>query len=327
MLELDEHTGLRDYNVKYETRANVSDAYMGKKAAGGNFVSGEGPYIEYMKAPGSDKGYYYLFMYYDQYNVSCDISDTALKLFKSLVEKYDREYVYSKIANKCIDLLYNNSAAYDFDFLKKEITDYISENSDKTGLKKFCQMLPDIGNKRIDIYGFTYSINEICSENELLIIKSHCINKKKFKMSNDDIEDCVEQAVKVRCAYFRYKYYSKQQASLIIGKEAETQCSMNEMNEYVSAYKRNNIRNDNDEFNKIIYGIEDRFTHEYPFFQLKQSCTRSEILLIQYLCVKASDNNESDVVMMNPEYAAVCTYRQDPIKICRRHISSLRLSL
>ncbi len=68
MLELDEKTGLRDYSVKYETVPNVSDAYMGKKAAGGNFVSGEGPYIEYMKAPGSDKGYYYLFVSYGFFN-------------------------------------------------------------------------------------------------------------------------------------------------------------------------------------------------------------------------------------------------------------------
>ncbi len=68
MLELDEHTGLRDYNVKYNTVANVSDAYMGIKAAGGNFTSGEGPYIEYMKAPGSDKGYYYLFVSYGYFN-------------------------------------------------------------------------------------------------------------------------------------------------------------------------------------------------------------------------------------------------------------------
>lgn len=68
MLELDEKTGLRDYNVTYETIPNVSDAYMGKKAAGGNFVSGEGPYIEYMKAPGADKGYYYLFLSYGYFN-------------------------------------------------------------------------------------------------------------------------------------------------------------------------------------------------------------------------------------------------------------------
>ncbi len=68
MLELDEKTGLRDYNVKYETKANVSDAYMGRKAAGGNYASGEGPYIEYMKAPGSSKGYYYLFISYGFFN-------------------------------------------------------------------------------------------------------------------------------------------------------------------------------------------------------------------------------------------------------------------
>ena len=68
MLELDEQTGLRDYNVRYETKANVSDAYMGKKIAGGNYASGEGPYIEYMKAPGAEKGYYYLFVSYGFFN-------------------------------------------------------------------------------------------------------------------------------------------------------------------------------------------------------------------------------------------------------------------
>lgn len=41
---------------------------MGKKIAGGNCVSGEGPYIEYMKAPDSDKGYYYLFVSYGFFN-------------------------------------------------------------------------------------------------------------------------------------------------------------------------------------------------------------------------------------------------------------------
>jgi len=70
MLELDEQTGLRDYDVKYETRADVSDAYMGKKIAGGNYVSGEGPYIKYMKAPGAEKGYYYLFVSYGFFNAN-----------------------------------------------------------------------------------------------------------------------------------------------------------------------------------------------------------------------------------------------------------------
>lgn len=72
MLELDEQTGLRDYNVRYETRANggsvLSDAYMGIHVAGGHWVSGEGPYIEYMKDPATGKGYYYLFMSYGYFN-------------------------------------------------------------------------------------------------------------------------------------------------------------------------------------------------------------------------------------------------------------------
>lgn len=68
MLELDENTGLRDYNVKYDTVADKSDAYMGIKAAGGHWVSGEGPYIEYMEDPQTGKGYYYLFVSYGCFN-------------------------------------------------------------------------------------------------------------------------------------------------------------------------------------------------------------------------------------------------------------------
>lgn len=68
MLELDENTGLRDYNVKYDTITDVSDAYMGIKAAGGHWVSGEGPYIEYMENPNTGKGYYYLFVSYGCFN-------------------------------------------------------------------------------------------------------------------------------------------------------------------------------------------------------------------------------------------------------------------
>ncbi len=68
MLELDENTGLRDYNVTYNTVTDASDAYMGIKVAGGHWVSGEGPYIEYMEDPETGKGYYYLFVSYGCFN-------------------------------------------------------------------------------------------------------------------------------------------------------------------------------------------------------------------------------------------------------------------
>ena len=55
MLELDEQTGLRDYNVSYDTN-DYSDAYFGKKISGGHYSSGEASYIEYIG------GYYYLFV-------------------------------------------------------------------------------------------------------------------------------------------------------------------------------------------------------------------------------------------------------------------------
>ncbi|MFV0343379.1 MAG: glycoside hydrolase family 43 protein [Anaerocolumna sp.] len=58
MLKLDTETGLRDYTYTYATEKNVSDAYYGYKIAGGNAVSGEGPYI--LKTD----DYYYLFVSY-----------------------------------------------------------------------------------------------------------------------------------------------------------------------------------------------------------------------------------------------------------------------
>ena len=56
ILELDEETGLRDYDVTYSVASG--DPYFGKRIAGGYYVSGEGAYIEYIG------GYYYLFMSY-----------------------------------------------------------------------------------------------------------------------------------------------------------------------------------------------------------------------------------------------------------------------
>ena len=62
MLELDEQTGLRDYDVNYILTGSgdgiTVDPYFGKKIAGGYYVSGEASYIEYVG------GYYYLFMTY-----------------------------------------------------------------------------------------------------------------------------------------------------------------------------------------------------------------------------------------------------------------------
>ena len=62
MLELDENTGLSDYDVTYTLTGSgdgvTIDPYFGKKVAGGFYVSGEASYIEYIG------GYYYLFVTY-----------------------------------------------------------------------------------------------------------------------------------------------------------------------------------------------------------------------------------------------------------------------
>lgn len=91
MLELDEETGLRDYNVTYETNEH-SDAYFGKKIAGGAYVSGEASYIQKIG------DYYYLFISYGNLESNGGYN---VRIFRS--ETPDGDYV---------DLL-GNSAFYD----------------------------------------------------------------------------------------------------------------------------------------------------------------------------------------------------------------------
>lgn len=84
MLELDEETGLRDYDVTY-SQNSTSDPYFGKKIAGGYYVSGEASYIEYIG------GYYFLFMTYGGLETA---GGYQMRVFRSL--NPDGPYVDSK---------------------------------------------------------------------------------------------------------------------------------------------------------------------------------------------------------------------------------------
>ena len=94
MLELDEQTGLRDYDVTYELKGEGNgitvDPYFGKKIAGGYYVSGEASYIEYIG------GWYFLFVTYGGLaagGVAGDYNNGGyqMRVFRS--EKPDGPYV------------------------------------------------------------------------------------------------------------------------------------------------------------------------------------------------------------------------------------------
>jgi len=92
MLELDEETGLRDYDVEYTLTGNgdavTQDPYFGKKIAGGRYVSGEASYIEYIG------GYYYLFMTYGGLEAN---GGYQMRVFRS--QNPDGPYLDSKGTN------------------------------------------------------------------------------------------------------------------------------------------------------------------------------------------------------------------------------------
>ena len=91
MLELDEETGLRDYDVTY-AESETSDPYFGKKIAGGHYVSGEASYIEYIG------GYYFLFMTYGGLEAA---GGYQMRVFRS--QSPDGPYVDSKGSSALYD--------------------------------------------------------------------------------------------------------------------------------------------------------------------------------------------------------------------------------
>ena len=96
MLELDEETGLRDYDVTYAEN-ETSDPYFGKKIAGGYYSSGEASYIEYIG------GYYFLFMTYGGLEAA---GGYQMRVFRSL--NPDGPYVDSKGSTALLDKRYTN---------------------------------------------------------------------------------------------------------------------------------------------------------------------------------------------------------------------------
>ena len=91
MLELDEETGLRDYDVTYAEN-ETSDPYFGKKIAGGHYVSGEASYIEYIG------GYYFLFVTYGGLEAAAGYQ---MRVFRSL--NPDGPFVDSKGSSAVYD--------------------------------------------------------------------------------------------------------------------------------------------------------------------------------------------------------------------------------
>ena len=100
ILELDEKTGLRDYDVEYTLTGSddgiTQDPYFGKKIAGGYYVSGEASYIEYIG------GYYFLFVTYGGLAAGGNANDYnnggyQMRVFRS--EKPDGPYKDSNNIN------------------------------------------------------------------------------------------------------------------------------------------------------------------------------------------------------------------------------------
>ena len=105
MLELDENTGLRDYDVEYSLTGTgngiTEDPYFGKKIAGGYYVSGEASYIEYIG------GYYFLFMSYGGLAAGGNPNDYNNGGYQMRVFRSEKPYGPYKDSNN-ISAVYNS---------------------------------------------------------------------------------------------------------------------------------------------------------------------------------------------------------------------------
>ena len=159
-------------------------------------------------------------------------------------------------------------------------------------------MLSKLGSKTITIHAFTYTLNELCSDKELLILQSHCINKKQQLFANEKIEEYIEKFIKVKCSYYDIKYSSQQEVALAFGKDTITE-TIDKIKEYVQTYLNNTSPNNSTQFHNIIITITNKYTARSPFYMLQRCCEPNELLQIQYLCLMAKQLKESNVSIMS----------------------------
>lgn len=222
-------------------------------------------------------------------NIHCDVPRELLALYEEFTQKYTYEYIYSKIKNYCLNELVGNELEVSPEKIEEANRKYIIKSSNVRGLKQFCSFLDRIGEYPLNIDGFKYRLNELCSNSELLLLQQYCINKKEEGGDNYRIENAVERFVSTKCLYIKETKRKENSIAVFFKNQLVESMSIEDCSNAVNEFLQVNSLDENiRDFYRIIQNIGETNSLDIDgrMQLLKKCCNKFELAKIQYLLIE-----------------------------------------
>lgn len=155
-------------------------------------------------------------------DVVCNIPKTIVALFKRKAKKYTVEYLYSKLSEKCLDVMMEKGTRYDIKRYARLVQEYISENKNRRGYIVFCNFISEIGKKRVKVddseTGSTsvITLDELFSDNELVLLQYFCVKQIKEGNKTYEIERMVDGVGNLKFSHYRKSKRAEQITYLVV---------------------------------------------------------------------------------------------------------------
>jgi hypothetical protein len=232
-------------------------------------------------------------------NVEYKFSQDILDFYKNQAKKYIfGEYIYNLIKEYSVEFYINKDNLYSYKEININVEKYILDNQNKNGLKIFCQFLNDFENNIVNISGFEYKLNDVCSKDELILLKEACIKQKNMRRTNDDIKFFIDEYIKIKSEYKRYKlirYYKNHEFLKIFDNLSAEILPKDNLCDYIREFVKSymsRIESDNNLQNFYIL-IRQLYTARNITIdivsELEKCCDIFELEMIAYCCIKEKE--------------------------------------
>ena len=155
-------------------------------------------------------------------DVVCDIPKTIISLFKRKAKKYTIEYLYSKLSEKCLDVMMEKGTRYDIKRYARFVQEFISENRNRRGYIVFCSFLSEIGKKRVKVYDsetgstLVFTLDELFSDNELVLLQYFGVKQIKDGNKTYEIEHKIDGFANLKFCHYRRNKRAEQITFLVL---------------------------------------------------------------------------------------------------------------
>lgn len=239
--------------------------------------------------------YYSISPYYNANDVMSTVDADARTLFKQCMKRFTKDYIISRIKDRCLDKMLLQPLKCDIEKMANSVNKYIKANEKKKGYKTFCIYLSRINRRNVVISGFLYKLNQICSANELVVLAFYCIQRKEEGNSQEEIEEYVDNYIKLKCKYLRIIYAAEYDVRGTFGDISIGEDDFDKISEEVNCYLKTNAdKKDKHYFCGIVTHLLGFTRNNVHVYRTDDIFTDEEIKTIQYCCIIKKESGESD---------------------------------